>query len=150
MSDGEYITLGLKESDDLSSVIEYLQAHNKVHDFALWGRSMGAVTALLFASKYNGKSLKACIYDSPFSSLKKLIKEIASNRTGLPQFMFKPLMPMVDAFMKSKVSFSIHDLRVKDKVHLIKVPGLFLTSRKDSLVGHQHTEKLYQLYAAEK
>lgn len=150
MSDGEYITLGLKESDDLACVVEYLQSENKIQDFALWGRSMGAVTALLFASKYTGNSLKACIYDSPFSSLKKLVKEIASNRTGLPKFVFKPLMTMVDSFMKSKVNISIYDLSVKEKVHLIKVPGLFITSRKDTLIGNHHTEKLFHLYNAEK
>lgn len=131
-------------------MVDYLEKRNKIHEFSLWGRSMGAVTALLFASRYNGDRLKACIYDSPFASLKKLIKEIASNRTGLPKFVFKPVMTMVDSFLKNKVNFSIEDLNVKGKVHLIRAPGLFITSQKDSLIGNHHTEKLYKLYTAEK
>lgn len=44
MSEGEYVTLGVRESQDLEDIIEVLYGEGKISDFALWGRSMGAVT----------------------------------------------------------------------------------------------------------
>ena len=45
-SEGEYVTLGHKEKDDLQAVIEYLYEHKRVSTIGLWGRSMGAATSL--------------------------------------------------------------------------------------------------------
>lgn len=73
MSDGDYVTLGLRESEDLGKVIEYLGSKKEVKDIALWGRSMGAVAALIYCSR-NTRPIRACIYDSPFSTLRKLVK----------------------------------------------------------------------------
>lgn len=47
MSEGEYISLGWHEKDDLQCVIDYLRSSGKVSLIGLWGRSMGAATALL-------------------------------------------------------------------------------------------------------
>ena len=48
-SDGKYVTLGWREQDDLAVAIQYLRDTNKVSTIGLWGRSMGAVTALLYS-----------------------------------------------------------------------------------------------------
>jgi alpha/beta superfamily hydrolase len=49
LSDGEYVSLGFFEKDDLQSVIEYLRSteNTPTSTIALWGRSMGAATALM-------------------------------------------------------------------------------------------------------
>ena len=46
LSDGEYITLGMKESDDLHAVMEHIVINKKLTNISLWGRSMGAVTGI--------------------------------------------------------------------------------------------------------
>ena len=46
MSEGQYVTLGVRESEDLEDVIEVLLKENKIREFGLWGRSMGAVTGI--------------------------------------------------------------------------------------------------------
>lgn len=51
LSEGEYISLGVHESDDLEVVVNYLRNSGKVSQIGLWGRSMGAVTALLYGAK---------------------------------------------------------------------------------------------------
>jgi pimeloyl-ACP methyl ester carboxylesterase len=53
-SDGEYVTLGSNESDDLKLILESLKSNPKITGFGLWGRSMGAVTALLYILKNQG------------------------------------------------------------------------------------------------
>ena len=69
-SDGEYVSLGWFEKEDLEIVIEYLRSIKTVSTIGLWGQSMGAVTSLLYASK--DPSIAGIVVDSPFSNLKKL------------------------------------------------------------------------------
>lgn len=72
-SDGKYITLGLKEQLDLKSVLDSLKSKFQFKRFVLWGRSMGAITSILFMSKYRGSSIEGLVLDSPLSSLEELV-----------------------------------------------------------------------------
>jgi pimeloyl-ACP methyl ester carboxylesterase len=49
LSEGEYVSLGYYESDDVEAVVSHLRRSKGFTEIALWGRSMGAVTALLYA-----------------------------------------------------------------------------------------------------
>ena len=51
LSDGDFVTLGWHERHDVGSVVKYLRERG-FERVALWGRSMGAVSALLFAQRY--------------------------------------------------------------------------------------------------
>lgn len=73
MSEGEYVTMGLREADDLSGIINYLKGRYKTESFYLWGRSMGAVTAVIYASRYP-QNVKKMVLDSPFSNFRQLLK----------------------------------------------------------------------------
>jgi pimeloyl-ACP methyl ester carboxylesterase len=48
-SEGDDITYGLREAEDVNSIIDYLRVNKGIKEFVLWGRSMGAVVALLYA-----------------------------------------------------------------------------------------------------
>jgi len=50
-SEGDYVSLGAYEKDDLQCVVEYLRASGNTSTVALWGRSMGAATALLHGER---------------------------------------------------------------------------------------------------
>ncbi|CAK0788441.1 unnamed protein product [Prorocentrum cordatum] len=79
MSDGEYISLGFHERDDLATVVDYLRASRKVTCIGLWGRSMGAATALLHADR--DPSIAGLVLDSPFSDLRVLCQELVDTFT---------------------------------------------------------------------
>ncbi len=51
MSDGEYVSLGIFESVDLETIVKYLRTCGKVSKIALWGRSMGSVASIIYASR---------------------------------------------------------------------------------------------------
>lgn len=51
ISEGQFVSMGHYEQDDVHSVISFLREKKQVSKIALWGRSMGAVTAMLFAAK---------------------------------------------------------------------------------------------------
>lgn len=48
-SDGEYISLGVFEKFDVETVVAYLASCQHVSAIALWGHSMGAATAVMYA-----------------------------------------------------------------------------------------------------
>lgn len=71
-----YISLGMFERDDVKCAIEYLRTRQNVGRVAIWGRSMGAITALFTVSDDPTIACAAC--DSPFASLSELIRDIAA------------------------------------------------------------------------
>ncbi|KAG6488211.1 hypothetical protein ZIOFF_056970 [Zingiber officinale] len=48
LSEGEHVTLGWNEKDDLKAVVDYLRTDGNVSCIGLWGRSMGAVSRFFF------------------------------------------------------------------------------------------------------
>ena len=69
-SEGDYISLGYFEQDDLRVAVEYLKTQAIVSKIGLWGRSMGAVTCILHAAE--NKNIDACVLDSPFKDVKSV------------------------------------------------------------------------------
>lgn len=79
LSEGEYISLGWYERDDVDVVVEWLRKSNKVSTIGIWGRSMGAVTGLMHADR--DPSIAGLVLDSPFTNLRTLAEEIAKENT---------------------------------------------------------------------
>ena len=66
-SEGEYISLGWFEKDDLELLVTHLRNLRKVSSIALWGRSMGAATALMHANR--DPTIAGLVADSSFANL---------------------------------------------------------------------------------
>ena len=63
------MTLGWKEKDDLHAVLQHLQSEGRFSKVLLWGRSMGAATALLY-SKEAPVPIAGMVLDSCFSEFR--------------------------------------------------------------------------------
>lgn len=79
LSEGEYVSLGLKEADDVESIIKELKLRFNLRNFILWGRSMGAVTALMHSEKYLNGEVRALVADSPFSCAKTMVSRLCNS-----------------------------------------------------------------------
>jgi pimeloyl-ACP methyl ester carboxylesterase len=75
-SEGDYISLGFHEQNDVETVMEHLLSSQKISRICLWGRSMGAATSVLFAARNRSPELSCLILDSPFASLKEIASEV--------------------------------------------------------------------------
>lgn len=53
ISDGEYVSLGMNETRDFKLVLDKAKEMIPVGRVCLWGRSMGAVTAIMFTKLWN-------------------------------------------------------------------------------------------------
>ncbi|KAH9616455.1 hypothetical protein KSS87_006769 [Heliosperma pusillum] len=85
LSGGEHVTLGWNEKDDLKAVVEYLRSDGNVSTIGLWGRSMGAVTSLMYGAE--DPSIAGMVLDSPFSDLVDLMMELVDTyKVRIPKF----------------------------------------------------------------
>ncbi len=84
-SEGDYVTLGYYEKYDVQAVVEFLRKELGIKNIILYGRSMGAVSSLLYSEM--DPNLRACILDSPFCNFPKLCEEILSNKFFIPSLM---------------------------------------------------------------
>ena len=97
-SEGEYVTLGYNEWRDVEEVYNYVRAKSKVTDIGIWGRSMGAVTALKYLNK--NTDLKVAIFDSPFTSLKDLITDICKKNSKIPAIIVTGALKIISGTIK--------------------------------------------------
>ena len=58
---------------DVYCILKDLELRYMKSSFILWGRSMGATTALLYCTKYKDLRIQGLILDSPFHDLNKII-----------------------------------------------------------------------------
>jgi pimeloyl-ACP methyl ester carboxylesterase len=62
-SQGEYITLGIREADQLLKVLTLIRRRND-NKFVLWGRSMGATSLLRYLQFYGSENIVCGVVDS--------------------------------------------------------------------------------------
>lgn len=72
LSEGEYISIGIKEKRDAKQVIEHIRKVFRVGSVFLWGRSMGAVTSILMA-KEHPELVTGLVLDAPFSEISTMV-----------------------------------------------------------------------------
>lgn len=148
LSEGEYISLGWYERDDVDCVVTYLRNTGRVSCIGLWGRSMGAVTALLHIDR--DPSIAGAVLDSPFANLRQLAEELAKSYTKLPGFVLSSVMYFIKKTIKKKGGFNLEDLNPLDHVNKSFIPVQFIAASGDTFILPHHTQKLHDNYAGEK
>ena len=147
-SQGEYISLGWYERDDVECVIEYLRKTNKVSTIGLWGRSMGAVTAIMYGDR--DPTIAGMVLDSAFASLKELIEELVKERVNLPNFVLNQATKLVKSTIMKKAKFNLDEIEPKNYAVRCFIPALFCHGKNDSFVNQHHCKDLSDVYAGDK
>ena len=125
-AEGEYVSLGVHEQEDLEAVLGYLATVGSITEVALWGRSMGAVTALLFLP--GCKFIRAVVVDSPFASFKQLVEDMAAQTTNIPKMMLQPALKLLKRTVKEKADFSLSELNPLKVVPHLHLPAFFIVA----------------------
>lgn len=148
-SDGEFISLGWFERDDVSTVVEYLRKDKRVSTIALWGRSMGASTALMCAQR--DPSIACLILDSPFISLNQLARELVENsQVQVPKFAITLALKFIRNSVKSRAKFDINKIEPIKYCPSSFIPALFGAAEHDSFIPPSHAKTLCEKYAGDK
>eukprot|EP00344_Euplotes_crassus_P002808 CAMPEP_0197004600 /NCGR_PEP_ID=MMETSP1380-20130617/23854_1 /TAXON_ID=5936 /ORGANISM="Euplotes crassus, Strain CT5" /LENGTH=387 /DNA_ID=CAMNT_0042423445 /DNA_START=27 /DNA_END=1191 /DNA_ORIENTATION=+ len=147
-SDGEYISLGWYERDDVATAVEYLRDLGTVATIGLWGRSMGAVTALLHSDR--DPSIAGIVCDSAFSDLKKLSSQLAKKYTKMPGFVVSMGTKFIAKSVKDRAKFQLAKVKPIDHIDKAFVPILFGHAKEDDFILPSHSEELHEKYAGDK
>ncbi|KAL5972321.1 hypothetical protein ACLOJK_041574 [Asimina triloba] len=176
LSDGDYVSLGWHENpsftrviyvlgglmsflyicqkDDLKTVVTFLRSNPKISLIGLWGRSMGAVTSLLYGAE--DPSIAGMVLDSAFSNLFDLMMELADvYKIRLPKFtnLFK-IVKMGVQYMRrviqKRAKFDIMDLNCLQVAPRTYIPALFAHAADDVFIQPHHSDRIYQCYAGDK
>ncbi|KAL7535388.1 hypothetical protein ACHAWF_007510, partial [Thalassiosira exigua] len=150
-SDGDHVTLGYFEREDLMCVVAHLRATDVVSTIALWGRSMGAVTALLHGDR--DPSIAGMVLDSPFSDLARLCEEMVDKARdqgiNVPGFVSSVAIRMIRGSVRRQADFDIKDVSPIAHVPNCFIPALFVAAKNDDFIPKAHSLSLHDAYAGD-
>lgn len=149
LSDGDYVSLGSHESHDLKVVVSYLRTNQLVSSIGLWGRSMGAVTSLLYGAQ--DPSIAGMVLDSAFSNLFTLMMELVDvYKIRLPKFTVKVALQYMRRVIQKKAKFDIMDINVLKVAPKTFIPALFGHAKGDKFIQPHHSDLISNSYAGDK
>lgn len=148
LSEGEYISLGWNEKEDVRIVINFIEKLPGVGKIGLWGRSMGAATALLYS--HSDPRVHCICLDSPFCEFIKLAKEICKKNINLPNFVLDTALSVINSTIKTKNGLDINKLSPIVYAPKTTIPAFFVHAMNDELVPLEHSLELFEVYGGEK
>ncbi|XP_038710646.1 uncharacterized protein YqkD isoform X2 [Tripterygium wilfordii] len=149
LSDGDYVSLGWHEREDLKIVVSYLRSSKKISHIGLWGRSMGAVTSLLYGAE--DPSVAGMVLDSAFSDLFALMMELVDvYKIRLPKFTVKMALQYMRWVIQKKAKFDIMDLNCLKVAPKTFIPALFGHGSDDKFIQPHHSDLIFESYVGDK
>ena len=140
-SEGEYTSLGFKESLDILAWTKYLLDNDHFAKIGLYGVGLGGASVLLACQHLKPSQVKFMISDCAYQSIRSYLE----NTCGA-----KPYMSIIARKVKSVLGFDLDDGDVLKASAKIDIPTLFIHGDKDSRVSVQDTLSLYEVCNAKK
>jgi pimeloyl-ACP methyl ester carboxylesterase len=151
LSEGEYVSLGFFEKDDLKALIADLRLTGRVSCVALWGRSMGAVTAIMHGERDPG--IAALVLDSPFSDLSVLADDLVDkgreHGVHVPRFVTRLALRAIRASVQQRAGFNINALAAIQHAPQCFMPALFVAGKDDDFIAPSHARALHAVYGGD-
>lgn len=141
VNDGDLITFGLNETNDLEAWYQFLRSRADVDQdrIGLLGVSMGGSISIKYTSQ-NAK-IRALVADSAFSSIKDTTAESVKFFTGLPAF---PFAPAIVFWAKREIGGDPDELDATKAIPRIAPrPVFLLQGGSDVVVSVGSGQKLY-------
>lgn len=133
-SQGEYITLGIKERHDCLKWLEYINENISASDpIYIYGMSMGAATGLMASGMKLPANVNGIIADSAYSSPSEIIKYISCKRAKGNRKKGVRQAEKLDKYIMENYGFSTYDFTVKEAFKSNKRPVIFLHGKEDKV-----------------
>ncbi|KAJ1490889.1 Alpha/Beta hydrolase protein [Baffinella frigidus] len=157
-SEGNFLSLGHFEKDDLATAVDFLRSCGKVSRVGLWGHSMGAVTCIMYTSAGGDEMVSAMVCDSAFSSLDAVIIETAASAkqklgeelspvvTLVPDMMIPMAVSAIRRSIINQAGFDIRDVNPLQRARNLLLPALFAHADHDEMVAPYHSVRLHEVY----
>ena len=149
LSDGDLVTLGAHEAGDLDTVVRFLRLQGRTSNIAVWGRSMGAVTAALFAR--TNLSIAGVVLDSPFAKLTDLIRDIVTRDivAEAPGVLVSAAILALRTSIRRRTGVDIAAIDALAAAPECYQPALFVHARDDELIYPSHSQAIAAAWAGD-
>jgi dipeptidyl aminopeptidase/acylaminoacyl peptidase len=140
-SDGEMITFGMKEIDDLEAWYQYVVTRNDIdpEKIGMLGNSYGGMLAIQFTA--HNKKIKAVVADCAFSSLNDTVETSVEYFTDLPAF---PFAPLIVFWAERETGFKTEDIDATKWIAQISPRPVFLMQGgADVVISADSGQRLY-------
>jgi fermentation-respiration switch protein FrsA (DUF1100 family) len=148
INDGEQISFGLHEMNDLDAWRVYVRARADVNagSLGLFGVSMGGTISIGYTAQHS--DIRVLIADSAFSSVEDTAATSIRFFTGLPPF---PFAPAIIFWMEREIGGRASDLDATRWIHDIAPrPILLMQGGADTVVSTESGRKLFDAAAEPK
>ena len=130
ISDGKYITFGVKESDDLHLWIDKVNDLYHPESIILYGTSMGGATVLITEGEKNHENVKVVIDDCGFKSINSVIIP-KLKRNHIPPVI---VIPVFKLYCRIFAKYKLLEKEPINYVGKILKPIIFIHSELDDTV----------------
>lgn len=141
LSEGKLITFGVKESRDVITWIDFLNAKFSPKKIVLSGLSMGATTVLLSLKYEMPKNVKCVIADCGFTSPVDIMKKVAKQGFKIDASFYIPIM---DLMCKILGKFSIKNVSTVDAIKNTDMPILLIHGTNDNFVPCEMSKTAFE------
>jgi len=151
LSEGETISLGYYENHDIADVLDYALrkfSYIDANRIGIWGRCMGAVSAIMFTARSNCVSL--LILDSPFPDFPSLLKYYFEKVKILPKWAEDYIYTNVRTKIKDQANFDIEDIDPINKIGGFRIPAFFVHGNQDAIIPIHLFKKVFEHYPGPK
>lgn len=146
-SDGDFITLGIKERFDCQSWANFAaKEFGEDIPLILDGISMGATTVMMASELELPKSMSGLIADCGFTSPYEVVLSVL-KATHIPAF---PNLQIAELFARAFAKFGFKDASTIDAMKQCRYPVFFIHGKKDDFVPYEMSVRNYEACISEK
>jgi pimeloyl-ACP methyl ester carboxylesterase len=146
-SEGDHISLGFFDRDDVACAIDRLRQRFRVTRVALWGRSMGAATA--FFALERDSTICCAVCDSAFASLQNLIQELVYEFTPARGFPTSRAVSSIRSMIQTVAHFDVQDVAPVEAAANCRSPVLIIHAHGDTFIPASHGQAIFEAYGGE-
>lgn len=140
-SEGELITFGMNEVNDMEAWYQYLLTRNDINPdrIGILGNSYGGMLAIQFAAQ--NENIKAVVANCAFSSLNDTVSTSVTYFTDLPAF---PFAPLIVFWAERETGFKTEDVDATKWIAEISPRPVFLMQGgADVVISADSGQRLY-------
>jgi fermentation-respiration switch protein FrsA (DUF1100 family) len=141
-SDGEQITFGMREVQDMDAWYQYLLTRNDIdpNRIGMLGNSFGGMLVIQYAAQ--NQNIKAIVAVSAFSSLADTVSTSVTHFTNLPAF---PFAPLIVYWAEQETGYKLEDVDATKWIAGISPrPVFLLQGGADVVISPESGHRLYE------
>ena len=135
-SEGEHISAGLYENNDLLGAIDYIRDRGTENKIGVLGFSMGAAVCLMAAPE--SEEMDAVVADSAYADIVSIIESEFAERSDLPRF----FIPIILFMTRTIYDIDFTAIKLEEAVKEMSAPVFIIHGGQDEMVPVQHAYRL--------